>query len=316
MFIWTTKMSLKNSLMKWAITLGLITLPQTQNVQQSIEQKLFTDGEAHLEQIVEEKKDQLLEILFSKNIQNTDSTTFSYKELLQNLPNTQKEIVIKRPLVELFELDPISKRQNPLTIGVRRNLGEILWYNQVDSIVSKYSQTRDSLTATSRYEKSDTLSFPLIYPELKESFSCNLDKELHEDGFSFIDSLDSTSNYCILIKTIGWWKQALAIYNTNREGNQLFLATHVSVGRRKSTPRGEYSTNVYIKHGYSNKYKAPMPYAITFKGGAYLLHQGKVNGTPLSHGCIRVPGLYQEIIYHLVEKGTPILIDEELYKYE
>lgn len=59
-----------------------------------------------------------------------------------------------------------------------------------------------------------------------------------------------------------------------------------------------------------------MPYAILFKGSKYLLHQGKVDGTPLSHGCVRVPGAYQEIIYHLVEKGTPIVIDKNVYKAE
>lgn len=44
------------------------------------------------------------------------------------------------------------------------------------------------------------------------------------------------------------------------------------------------------------KYKAPMPYAIQIKDG-YFMHQGTSDGTPRSHGCIRVPGLYQKWLY-------------------
>jgi lipoprotein-anchoring transpeptidase ErfK/SrfK len=73
----------------------------------------------------------------------------------------------------------------------------------------------------------------------------------------------------------------------------------------------------HVPYKRSKKHdNAPMPYALHIVGGSggYYLHQGRVNGTPLSHGCVRVPGLYQEVMYHLVEDGSLILLDEQLYR--
>jgi lipoprotein-anchoring transpeptidase ErfK/SrfK len=95
------------------------------------------------------------------------------------------------------------------------------------------------------------------------------------------------------------------------------LATHVSIGGWAGhTLRGFRNIDKHVPHKRSQKHdNAPMPYALHIAGGTegYYLHQGRVNGKPLSHGCVRVPGLYQEIIYHLVPDGSPILLDENLY---
>lgn len=53
-----------------------------------------------------------------------------------------------------------------------------------------------------------------------------------------------------------------------------------------------------------------MPYALHIKGG-YFLHQGRSDGTPMSHGCIRVPGLYQKRIYENLPKRIPNKEDGE-----
>jgi hypothetical protein len=50
-----------------------------------------------------------------------------------------------------------------------------------------------------------------------------------------------------------------------------------------------------------------MPYAIQVDGHIFL-HHGRANGSPLSHGCIRVPGFYQEILFREIKSNTRILI--------
>ncbi|MDR0860353.1 MAG: L,D-transpeptidase family protein [Candidatus Peribacteria bacterium] len=243
-----------------------------------------------------------------------DSTFYIFSELLENLKG--EDAVIQRPMSELLE----GKYKNPLVMGgVARDMGALLGYNQADSILANYPQSRDSLTAKSKYQLTDTLSFPLIAPGLASAFPLFLEEQLQEEGFHYTgkDSLhlaENTSPYTIVVKRIEGGKHALALY---KEG-QRYLATHVSIGGRNGhTIRGLRSIDLHVPHKRSQKHdNAPMPYALHILGGTegYYLHQGRVNGKPLSHGCVRVPGLYQEVMYHLVGDGSLILIDEHLYR--
>lgn len=98
------------------------------------------------------------------------------------------------------------------------------------------------------------------------------------------------------------------------------MATYVSLGIRSSNPKNDHPTieGLFpLKHDkifrrsktYNN---APMPYALHFYGG-YFIHQGKSNGLDLSHGCVRVPGLYQQKLYNDLPKGGQVLL-KGLYK--
>jgi lipoprotein-anchoring transpeptidase ErfK/SrfK len=59
------------------------------------------------------------------------------------------------------------------------------------------------------------------------------------------------------------------------------------------TPSGTYRPTRLERHGYSEKYKAKMPYAVYFRGGYAIHATGAVGrlGRPASHGCVRLaPG--------------------------
>lgn len=55
---------------------------------------------------------------------------------------------------------------------------------------------------------------------------------------------------------------------------------------------------------------APMPYWMRLTGYGMGMHAGHIPnpGRPASHGCIRLPAEMAEILYNVVEIGTPVVI--------
>jgi len=59
---------------------------------------------------------------------------------------------------------------------------------------------------------------------------------------------------------------------------------------------------------YSRAYKnAPMPWAQHLFAGIFI-HQGSVDGTRLSHGCIRLPKSAAKEFYQQTSIGMPVVI--------
>ncbi|MDR3168235.1 MAG: L,D-transpeptidase [Candidatus Peribacteria bacterium] len=221
-------------------------------------------------------------VFVSRALPQKDSLNSSLIEILADLT---PETIIQRPMNELIE----KEYHNPLVMrGVRRNLGELLGYTQVDSILTKYPLKRENLTATSQYLLEDTLTFPLIVPSLASAFPLSLEEQLQEEGFRYTgkDSLqliENTLPYVIVVKAIGGNTHALAVY----KNGQLLLATHISIGGSNGrTLRGLRRIDQHFAYKRSLKYdNVPMPYALHIVGGSggYYLHQGRVTGKPLSH---------------------------------
>lgn len=90
-----------------------------------------------------------------------------------------------------------------MTVGVRKTFGELVGYNQADSIIKNYNQTRAGITAMTTYKITDTLCFPLIYPELKEKFSTTLHEELNQKPYFEVSSVEDTIKQYIIIKNVG-----------------------------------------------------------------------------------------------------------------
>lgn len=53
---------------------------------------------------------------------------------------------------------------------------------------------------------------------------------------------------------------------------------------------------------------APMPYWLRLTNGGIGIHEGFVPDHPASHGCIRIPGKAQQLIYDKVRVGTPVSV--------
>ena len=84
--------------------------------------------------------------------------------------------------------------------------------------------------------------------------------------------------------------------------------TPVSTGMPgKPTPTGVFSIIQKDRYHHSNLYSnAPMPYMerITWSGVA--LHEGENIGNRASHGCIRLPNAFAELLFSNVAEGTPV----------
>lgn len=119
------------------------------------------------------------------------------------------------------------------------------------------------------------------------------------------------------------------------QGNTLVIETQVSTGRKGyTTPTGTYTIKEKTVDKQSGRYGtwfdahgnklegddfrdppagavnfvgADMPYWLRITGGIGM-HIGFVPNEPASHGCIRVPGRIQPLIYQKVKVGTKVRI--------
>lgn len=94
------------------------------------------------------------------------------------------------------------------------------------------------------------------------------------------------------------------------EGNDVLLATPISVGRANSpTPHGTFPIRAKTEQrrrvsspgsGY------PMTYWMEFYGPAYGMHWGFIKPYPSTMGCVRIPLKAARKVFNTVRVGTPI----------
>lgn len=84
----------------------------------------------------------------------------------------------------------------------------------------------------------------------------------------------------------------------------------VCTGRgRKRTPKGVFHIKQkHIDH-HSNLYDCPMPYFMRLTWGGIGMHVGDVYRSPASHGCIRLPQVACEPLYHALPYGTKVVVE-------
>ncbi len=89
-------------------------------------------------------------------------------------------------------------------------------------------------------------------------------------------------------------------------------ATTVSTGRPgRRTPTGVFTVlEKQIEH-YSSLYdNAPMPYMQRLTWGGVALHGGTLPGYAASHGCIRLPHEFAQLLYGVTRIGTKVIITD------
>jgi hypothetical protein len=94
-----------------------------------------------------------------------------------------------------------------------------------------------------------------------------------------------------------------------RNGVAIAVSTCSSGARGHRTPTGVFTILQKRKEHYSSTYNnAPMPnmQRLTWKGIA--LHAGHLPGYPASHGCIRLPVRFSELVFTVTQHGTPVII--------
>src|SRR3546814_18312546 len=89
-----------------------------------------------------------------------------------------------------------------------------------------------------------------------------------------------------------------------RGGEEIGVST-ISTGRKGfETPTGVFRILEKNVDHYSDLYDlAPMPFMQRLTWDGIALHSGQVPGRPVSHGCIRIPEAFAQILYHETKKG-------------
>lgn len=245
--------------------------------------------------------------IYQQQVQDTTK-----KELIENIQD--KEDLLKdnndtirfNPNIKTEKVDEL--KYWPLFMsGTNRHIWEFLGYNQYEQIFENYNGCyfdENDWKKEKSVNNFSEINFPLIYDWLDTIIPDNVWELLNQDFLQEYKETLKNHQDIIIIKNI-WEKFALRYYKNWK----LYLATHVSIWRWNMTPKWLFQTGFKIAKHKSSKYNdAAMPYAIHLKWN-YFIHQGKVTGQKLSHGCIRVPWLYQKEIYESTAKGTPVIID-------
>lgn len=100
--------------------------------------------------------------------------------------------------------------------------------------------------------------------------------------------------------------------NVYRGGLRIGRST-VSTGRPgHETPAGIYNVLQKERMHHSNKYNnAPMPFMQRLTWDGIALHAGQIPGHPASHGCVRLPLAFAEILYGVTESGVTVVVADE-----
>ena len=267
-----------------------------------------------------------------------DESSFTHTNALEKISDPQNAI-LEYPIDQLFQ--KYWNRSHPLRVSwVGRDFGALLWSNWIEELIQqtpqKLSSRSEEITSSTKYEMEDTLRFPLINPLLKDDFPQYLSDQLKEEWFTNFSDSDSLvtsqriSNkanqnndgeksdfiYDIVVKRAPSWKAALALYRDW----ELFMATYVSVWlSSRKTKMWQYKILGKEPYKRSRKYdNAPMPMALHF-GDGFAFHQWRVKREKwgnLSHGCVRLPGIYADILYSSVKNPelVDVFVSKNLYK--
>lgn len=94
-----------------------------------------------------------------------------------------------------------------------------------------------------------------------------------------------------------------------RNGVRIGLST-VSTGKPGyDTPAGVYTILQKHREHYSNLYEsAPMPFMQRLTWDGLALHAGNLPGYPASHGCVRLPGKFAELLFAATVPGTVVIV--------
>jgi hypothetical protein len=89
--------------------------------------------------------------------------------------------------------------------------------------------------------------------------------------------------------------------------------TTISSGRAgHRTPAGVFTVLEKQQKHYSNIYKgAAMPYMERLTWSGIALHGGKLPGYPDSHGCVRLPKEFSELLFGVTRVGTTVVVANE-----
>ena len=102
--------------------------------------------------------------------------------------------------------------------------------------------------------------------------------------------------------------QIVTVY---RNGVRIAVSS-CSTGRPgHATPTGTFVILQKDVNHHSSLYDdAPMPYMERLTWGGVALHAGNLPGYPASHGCVRLPKAFAQLLYGITQLGTTVIIGD------
>jgi hypothetical protein len=93
----------------------------------------------------------------------------------------------------------------------------------------------------------------------------------------------------------------------------LIGASTVSTGKKgHETPTGVFTILQKHEDHYSNVYNnAPMPYMQRLTWSGVALHAGRLPGYPASHGCVRMPYEFAQLLFGETKTGLTVIVSDE-----
>lgn len=101
-------------------------------------------------------------------------------------------------------------------------------------------------------------------------------------------------------------EQRVSVY---RNGIRIGVSTCSTGKPGHSTPTGVFTILEKDKNHHSSTYNdAPMPNMNRLTWSGVALHAGMLPGYPASHGCIRLPMKFSELLFGVTHVGTPVIL--------
>jgi L,D-transpeptidase catalytic domain len=103
-------------------------------------------------------------------------------------------------------------------------------------------------------------------------------------------------------------QQTMHVY---RNGILIGRSTVSTGSKGHSTPGGVFSILEKKQQHYSKKYdNAPMPYMQRLTWSGIAMHSGNLPGYPASHGCVRLPYDFSQLLFKATEKGGTVVVGD------
>lgn len=97
-----------------------------------------------------------------------------------------------------------------------------------------------------------------------------------------------------------------------RNGVRIGLSTISSGKPGHETPTGVFTILQKKKMHHSNLYNnAPMPFMQRLTWDGVALHAGRIPGHPASHGCVRLPLEFAELLFGVTERDMTVVVADE-----
>jgi hypothetical protein len=94
-----------------------------------------------------------------------------------------------------------------------------------------------------------------------------------------------------------------------RNGIRIAVSTCSTGAPNHRTPTGVFTILEKDKNHHSSTYNnAPMPNMNRLTWNGIALHAGNLPGYPASHGCVRLPSKFSELLFSITHVGTPVIL--------